>query len=100
MRQPRVKSTPELPLWQTVAASGFAPISCSSSARFPSTTPRTRRAPHRVRKSRWRATTVSRVVDYTFLGDLTLNKSRAAKIALNLLRLHLLRQEKPAEPQD
>jgi nicotinamide-nucleotide amidase len=42
---------------------------------------------------------ISRVVDYTFLGDLTLNKSRAAKIALNLLRLHLLRQEKPAEPR-
>ena len=37
---------------------------------------------------------VSRVVDYTFLGDLTLNKSRAAKIALNLLRLHLLRNDK------
>jgi nicotinamide-nucleotide amidase len=36
---------------------------------------------------------VSRVVDYTFLGDLTLNKSRAAKIALNLLRLHLLRSQ-------
>jgi nicotinamide-nucleotide amidase len=43
---------------------------------------------------------VSRVVDYTFLGDLTLNKSRAAKIALNLLRLHLMRLDKPAEPQD
>lgn len=34
---------------------------------------------------------VSRIVDYTFLGDATLNRSRAAKIALNLLRLHLLR---------
>jgi hypothetical protein len=33
----------------------------------------------------------SRIVDYTFLGDLTLNRSRAAKIALNLLRLHFLR---------
>lgn len=33
----------------------------------------------------------SRIVDYTFLGDLALNKSRAAKIALNLLRLHFLR---------
>jgi nicotinamide-nucleotide amidase len=43
--------------------------------------------------------TVSRVVDYTFLGDMTLNKSRAAKIALNLLRLHLMRQEKAAEPR-
>jgi nicotinamide-nucleotide amidase len=36
---------------------------------------------------------ISRVVDYTFLGDLTLNKSRATKIALNLLRLHLLRSQ-------
>lgn len=36
---------------------------------------------------------VSRVVDYTFLGDLALNKSRAAKIALNLLRLHLQRDD-------
>ena len=35
--------------------------------------------------------TVSRIVDYTFLGDATLNRSRAAKIALNLLRLHFLR---------
>jgi len=35
---------------------------------------------------------LSRVVEYTFLGDITLNKSRAAKIALNLLRLHLLRK--------
>jgi nicotinamide-nucleotide amidase len=34
---------------------------------------------------------VSRIVDYTFLGDATLNRSRAAKIALNLLRLHFLR---------
>ena len=34
---------------------------------------------------------VSRIVDYTFLGDMTLDKSRATKIALNLLRLHLLR---------
>jgi len=34
---------------------------------------------------------LSRVVDYTFLGDQTLNKSRATKIALNLLRLHFLR---------
>jgi len=34
---------------------------------------------------------VLRIVDYTFLGDMTLNKSRAANIALNLLRLHLLR---------
>jgi nicotinamide-nucleotide amidase len=40
---------------------------------------------------------VSRIVDYTFLGDMTLNKSRAAKIALNLLRLHLLRGDKPDE---
>jgi hypothetical protein len=39
----------------------------------------------------------SRIVDYTFLGDMTLNKSRAAKIALNLLRLHLLRGNKPPE---
>jgi nicotinamide-nucleotide amidase len=41
---------------------------------------------------------VSRVVDYTFLGDMTLNKSRAAKIALNLLRLHLLRNGQLDEP--
>jgi nicotinamide-nucleotide amidase len=41
---------------------------------------------------------VSRVVDYTFLGDMALNKSRAAKIALNLLRLHLLRNDKLNEP--
>jgi nicotinamide-nucleotide amidase len=34
---------------------------------------------------------VSRIVDYTFLGDATLNRSRAAKIALNLIRLHFLR---------
>ena len=34
---------------------------------------------------------VSRIVDYTFLGDATLNRSRAAKVALNLLRLHFLR---------
>jgi nicotinamide-nucleotide amidase len=34
---------------------------------------------------------VSRIVDYTFLGDAALNRSRAAKIALNLLRLHFLR---------
>jgi nicotinamide-nucleotide amidase len=34
---------------------------------------------------------VSRIVDYTFLGDTTLNRSRAAKIALNLLRVHFLR---------
>jgi nicotinamide-nucleotide amidase len=34
---------------------------------------------------------VSRIVDYTFLGDASLNRSRAAKIALNLLRLHFLR---------
>ncbi len=34
---------------------------------------------------------VSRVVDYTFLGDSTLNRSRAGKIALNLLRLHFQR---------
>jgi nicotinamide-nucleotide amidase len=40
---------------------------------------------------------VSRVVDYTFLGDMTLDKSRAAKIALNLLRLHLLRGSEPDE---
>jgi hypothetical protein len=40
---------------------------------------------------------VSRIVDYTFLGDMTLDKSRAAKIALNLLRLHLLRGDKPDE---
>ena len=39
---------------------------------------------------------VSRIVDYTFLGDMTLNKSRAAKIALNLLRLHLLRSDPDA----
>jgi hypothetical protein len=32
-----------------------------------------------------------RILEYTFLGDRTLNKSRAVKIALNLLRLHLLR---------
>jgi nicotinamide-nucleotide amidase len=42
---------------------------------------------------------VSRVVDFTFLGDMTLNKSRAAKIALNLLRLQLLRGNKPDEPR-
>jgi hypothetical protein len=36
---------------------------------------------------------VARVVDYTFLGDLMLNKSRATKIALNLLRLHLMRSQ-------
>jgi hypothetical protein len=31
------------------------------------------------------------------LGDMTLNKSRAAKIALNLLRLHLVRgDERPS----
>ena len=35
--------------------------------------------------------TVSRVVDYTFLGDAALNRSRAGKIALNLLRLHFQR---------
>jgi nicotinamide-nucleotide amidase len=35
--------------------------------------------------------TMSRIVDYTFLGDQTLNRSRAAKVALNLLRLHFLR---------
>ncbi len=40
---------------------------------------------------------VSRIVDYTFLGDMTLDKSRAAKIALNLLRLHLLRGDRPDE---
>jgi nicotinamide-nucleotide amidase len=40
---------------------------------------------------------VSRIVDYTFLGDMTLDKSRATKIALNLLRLHLLRGDKPDE---
>lgn len=34
---------------------------------------------------------VSRIVDYTFLGDSALNRSRAAKIAMNLLRLHFLR---------
>jgi nicotinamide-nucleotide amidase len=34
---------------------------------------------------------VSRVVDYTFLGDAALNRSRAGKIALNLLRLHFQR---------
>jgi nicotinamide-nucleotide amidase len=34
---------------------------------------------------------ISRIVDYTFLGDASLNRSRAAKIALNLLRLHFLR---------
>jgi nicotinamide-nucleotide amidase len=34
---------------------------------------------------------VARIVDYTFLGDAVLNRSRAAKIALNLLRLHFLR---------
>jgi nicotinamide-nucleotide amidase len=34
---------------------------------------------------------VSRIVDYTFLGDPSLNKSRAGKVALNLLRLQLLR---------
>lgn len=39
----------------------------------------------------------TRIVDYTFLGDMTLNKSRAAKIALNLLRLHLLRGNNPDE---
>jgi nicotinamide-nucleotide amidase len=40
---------------------------------------------------------VSRIVDYTFLGDMTLDKSRAAKIALNLLRLHLLREGRQDE---
>jgi hypothetical protein len=40
---------------------------------------------------------VARIVDFTFLGDKTLDKSRAAKIALNLLRLHLLRGDKPDE---
>jgi nicotinamide-nucleotide amidase len=40
---------------------------------------------------------VSRIVDFTFLGDITLDKSRAAKIALNLLRLHLLRNDRPDE---
>jgi nicotinamide-nucleotide amidase len=34
---------------------------------------------------------VSRIVDYTFLGDAALNRSRAAKIALNLLRVHFQR---------
>jgi nicotinamide-nucleotide amidase len=34
---------------------------------------------------------VSRIVDYTFLGDPNLNRNRAAKIALNLIRLHFLR---------
>jgi hypothetical protein len=34
---------------------------------------------------------VSRVVDYTFLGDVRLNRTRAAKVALNLVRLHLLK---------
>jgi hypothetical protein len=34
---------------------------------------------------------VSRIVDYTFLGDPTLNRNRAAKIALNLIRLHFVR---------
>jgi nicotinamide-nucleotide amidase len=34
---------------------------------------------------------VLRIVDYTFLGDMALNRSRAAKVALNLLRLHFLR---------
>jgi nicotinamide-nucleotide amidase len=42
---------------------------------------------------------VSRVVDYTFLGDLTLNKSRSTKIALNLLRLHLVRGNNSPEPR-
>jgi hypothetical protein len=37
----------------------------------------------------------SRIVDFTFLGDKTLDKSLAAKIALHLLRLHLLRGNKP-----
>ncbi len=40
-----------------------------------------------------------RIVDYTFLGDTTLNKSRAAKFAQNLLRLHLLRSDQSPEPQ-
>jgi nicotinamide-nucleotide amidase len=34
---------------------------------------------------------MSRIVDYTFLGDQALNRSRAAKVALNLLRLRFLR---------
>jgi nicotinamide-nucleotide amidase len=34
---------------------------------------------------------ISRIVDYTFLGDPALNRSRAAKVALNLLRVHFLR---------
>jgi nicotinamide-nucleotide amidase len=34
---------------------------------------------------------MSRIVDYTFLGDQTLNRSRAGKVALNLLRLRFLR---------
>jgi nicotinamide-nucleotide amidase len=38
---------------------------------------------------------VSRVVDYTFLGDPVLNTSRAVKVAFNLLRLHLLRGDHP-----
>jgi nicotinamide-nucleotide amidase len=42
---------------------------------------------------------MSRVVDFTFLGDMTLNKSRAAKIALNLLRLHLSHSEHHGEPR-
>jgi nicotinamide-nucleotide amidase len=37
---------------------------------------------------------VDRCVEYTFLGDSQLNKSRATKVALNLLRLHLIRTEK------
>jgi nicotinamide-nucleotide amidase len=40
---------------------------------------------------------VLRIVDFTFLGDKTLDKSRAAKIALNLLRLHFLRGDNPDE---
>jgi hypothetical protein len=35
----------------------------------------------------------------TRLGDMTLDKSRAAKIALNLQRLHLLRSDQSPEPQ-
>jgi nicotinamide-nucleotide amidase len=33
----------------------------------------------------------SRIVDYTFLADVALNRVRATKVALNLLRLHIQR---------
>ncbi len=42
---------------------------------------------------------ITRIVDYTFLGDERLNKSRAVKVALNLLRLHLLRSGCSWEPR-